>query len=291
MIKIKKYFVYKHKFPNGKVYIGITCQNPKYRWNNGKGYTKSQIKMYNAIKKYGWENVEHSILYKNLTKEEAEEKEKDLIAFYKSYNDEFGYNIEMGGNLNKEISEETRKKMIKNHKGKTGIKLSEEQKKQIGINSKKRWDSMTLEQKEYYSTILRTVNIGRSSWNKGLHFNEKVRKKMSVAQKRKYENGYIHPMKGKKLTNEHKTKLSISHKGKIVSEKTKEKMKISNANAKKIIILETKEVYDSGQQLAKKLGCHRSRPASVCNGRTKTCRGYHLMWLEDYKEIHKPLVL
>ena len=29
------YYVYKHTFPNNKVYIGITQQEPQKRWKNG----------------------------------------------------------------------------------------------------------------------------------------------------------------------------------------------------------------------------------------------------------------
>ena len=75
----KKYCVYKHIFPNNKVYIGVTCRKPEYRWDNGNGYTNTQRKIYNAIQKYGWENVKHEILFENLTKEEAEQKEIELI--------------------------------------------------------------------------------------------------------------------------------------------------------------------------------------------------------------------
>lgn len=46
---MNKYCVYKHTLPNEKIYIGITSQNPIYRWDNGKGY-KGQF-FYNAIKK------------------------------------------------------------------------------------------------------------------------------------------------------------------------------------------------------------------------------------------------
>lgn len=35
------YCVYKHTSPSGKVYIGITVQNPLYRWNKGNGKKKS----------------------------------------------------------------------------------------------------------------------------------------------------------------------------------------------------------------------------------------------------------
>ena len=67
---MNNYSVYIHLFPNNKVYIGITKQKPEHRWNNGKGY-KNNDYLANAILKYGWNNIEHKILYSNLTKEEA----------------------------------------------------------------------------------------------------------------------------------------------------------------------------------------------------------------------------
>lgn len=91
----KKYIVYKHTCPNKKVYIGVTCRNPSYRWNNGKGYIGQMF--YNAILKYGWDNIKHEILFDSLTKEEAEAKEVELIAAYKSNQREHGYNISSGG--------------------------------------------------------------------------------------------------------------------------------------------------------------------------------------------------
>lgn len=148
------YSVYKHTFPNGKVYIGITSQKPEYRWANGKGYTNrgrngeyKQPYMANAIIKYGWDNVVHEILFENLTKDEAEQKEIDLIAYYKSDDREFGYNIEHGGNVISSISEETRKKMGESRKGKP---LSEEHKRKIGesLSGKKRQRKKTVSKKE-----------------------------------------------------------------------------------------------------------------------------------------------
>lgn len=47
---MKNYIVYKHTFPNGKVYIGITKMSPKQRWGNqGKGYYHNK-EMWEAIK-------------------------------------------------------------------------------------------------------------------------------------------------------------------------------------------------------------------------------------------------
>ena len=110
------YCVYKHIFPNNKVYIGITCQNPLRRWSNGFGYHQQPC-IYNAIKKYGWKNVEHVILFTDMTKEEAEAKEVELIAEYKSNKKEYGYNIANGGLATGMMAEETKKQISGKLKG------------------------------------------------------------------------------------------------------------------------------------------------------------------------------
>lgn len=95
------YAVYRHVFPNGKCYVGITGKNPVERWGvNGCHYRiKSQPKIARAIKKYGWDNVKHEILFMGLTEEQAKHKEQELIAKYNSI--ENGYNVSIGGdNIN-----------------------------------------------------------------------------------------------------------------------------------------------------------------------------------------------
>ena len=82
------YTVYKHTAPNGKVYIGITFRKPETRWSNGNGYSR-QKHFYAAIKKYRWENIKHEILFENLSKEDACQKEIELIAQYKSNDPEY----------------------------------------------------------------------------------------------------------------------------------------------------------------------------------------------------------
>ena len=94
------FLVYKHtNKENGKVYIGITSQEPKRRWQNGAGYYGTYF--YNAIQKYGWDGFEHEILLEGLTKEQAEEIETDLIAKYGSANRENGYNVSLGAKYEK----------------------------------------------------------------------------------------------------------------------------------------------------------------------------------------------
>jgi hypothetical protein len=107
------YSVYIHLFPNGKRYVGITANNPKKRWNYGVGY-REQPRVYRAIKKYGWKNIEHIVLFSGLCKEEACQKEIELIKKYNTTSIKNGYNISFGGEL-----------------GNIGTKRTEKQKKYI----------------------------------------------------------------------------------------------------------------------------------------------------------------
>lgn len=88
------YIVYRHISPSGKVYIGITSSKVELRWNHGKGYSGSK-KFKRAINKYGWNNIRHEILLKNISKEEAIYTERYLIRWYKIHN--ISYNITDGG--------------------------------------------------------------------------------------------------------------------------------------------------------------------------------------------------
>lgn len=83
--------VYMHTCPNGKKYIGITSKKTYERWKYGHGYHKQ--KFFNAIRKYGWENIKHETICQVESLKEAAEIETKLIAEYKTYEDEFGYNV------------------------------------------------------------------------------------------------------------------------------------------------------------------------------------------------------
>jgi len=105
----KNYCVYVHtNKANGKRYVGITCQKPTRRWNHGCNY---QGHFGNAIKKYGWENFEHDVLLIDLSKDEACQWEKALIALWKTTDPEMGYNVTTGGDVNYDISKIGRQHM------------------------------------------------------------------------------------------------------------------------------------------------------------------------------------
>lgn len=113
----RNYCVYMHITPSRKRYIGITCQEPKKRWDNGWGYDRCPYFM-NAIRKYGWNNIDHIILCVGLSREQASFLEKEFIARFKTTDSRYGYNIDRGGfGGGHPTSEETKQKISKANKG------------------------------------------------------------------------------------------------------------------------------------------------------------------------------
>lgn len=92
---MNNYKLYVHITPNGKRYYGITKQKPRQRWGRGSGY-KGQV-FYNAVQKYGWDNIQHEILFDGLTEHEAKELEQYMIQWYDTTNKKYGYNTTTGG--------------------------------------------------------------------------------------------------------------------------------------------------------------------------------------------------
>ena len=227
-MKEENYTVYMHICPNNKKYIGITKLNVKDRWKNGKSY-KNCILFNRAINKYKWENILHKILFTNLTKEEAEQKEIEFIKKYKTNDREYGYNIENGGHVNC-VNNETRKR------------ISERTKEAMQ--------------------------------------RPEVRKKMSIAQHNRKS-----PLKGRKLSEEHKRKLSISHIGikHTHSEISKQKMIENNTRKKKIMCVETNEIYESMHDANRQLNIdYRNIQRSCKIG--KIAGGYHWKYYDLDKE-------
>ena len=124
MEEVKKYSVYVHTFPNGKKYVGMTAQSVEKRWGNGKAYS-TQTKMSEAIKEFGWENVKHEVIFSGLTQTEANKQERELIFKYKTLDDNFGYNVSVGGTYKKELAYTGAKESY------IMIKATEEEKRQV----------------------------------------------------------------------------------------------------------------------------------------------------------------
>lgn len=238
------YIVYMHIAPNNKRYIGITHLKPSHRYGkNGKGYQRCTL-FWRAIQKYGWDNFQHLILLDNLTKDEANEKEKFFIAQYQSNNSNFGYNLTEGGDgiegykfseeqrkqqsirmLGHEVSEETREKIGRANKvALKGRKLPEDVKCKISESlSGKNHPMYGKNQPRDAVEKMRKKQIG-NTYHLGYKATEEQRKHMSDAHK------------GLELTKEQKENLQrihASNKGKHRSDETKQKIRLAHLGKKK----------------------------------------------------------
>ena len=100
--KDKKYVIYEHISPSGKVYVGQSSE-VNIRWQGGgnrylsKNKKGKYVQPYfaNALLKYGWENFGHKIILSGLDKSNANYAEKYLIKWYKLKG--LSYNITDGG--------------------------------------------------------------------------------------------------------------------------------------------------------------------------------------------------
>lgn len=243
----KSYYLYAHISPSGKYYIGITsADDPNKRWGNGNGYKNNEY-FARAIKKYGWDCFKHVILCSGLSKEEAENMEREYIERYQSNKREFGYNITNGGESGKKHSAESKKKMSDAKVG-----------KYIGSNNPRygvKPSDKTIEK-------IRQSNIGRFAGNKnpnyGKHISDDQKKKISNARKGKH-----YPRLSESVKN---SKLCIE-----VREKQKIKIDQYTLNGEYI------RTWDSASDASTALLGHRMGQSNICscsNGKIKTAYGY-----------------
>lgn len=172
-----EYCVYMHTCPKGKVYIGITRNDPLKRWQNGRGYRTNEY-FTRAIKKYGWENFKHEILFTGLSEKEAKKKEIYLIAKYKSNQRKYGYNISSGGESRSgtKLTEDHKEKI---RQGNLGKKVSEETRRKLSESSKRSWSNP--EHVEY----MRKINTGANNKMYGVKLTDEqklLRKCKTVVQ-------------------------------------------------------------------------------------------------------------
>lgn len=85
--------------------LGQQDKSLKKRWRGGGGY-RNQKAMYEAILKYGWDNIKHIVLISNLKEDMAMEVEKALIEKYSTQDTLYGYNTKNGGQHFGEHSEQ-----------------------------------------------------------------------------------------------------------------------------------------------------------------------------------------
>lgn len=280
----RNYVVYKHTAPNGKVYIGQTCKKPNERWSNGNGY-KHQM-FYNAIQKYGWDNIRHEVLFDGLSKEEANIKEIELISYYDSTNPEKGYNLAFGGvsTTGVKCSEETKAKISKANKGR---KLSEESRQRISDSHKGH---------EPYDAQRKAT----AEANRNRVWSEESKEKLRQANK------------GKKIPKEQIIKMQETLKCQKEDRLNNLHLPLESEliwihelypdvfggrkyahNSRSVLCVETGIIYHSAYEGAEHIGTSRTSITDICNGSSKRefAGGYHWMFYEDYLKKHNKEVV
>lgn len=144
-----KYIVYliKNTVTN-KIYIGYTKNSLEHRWKQHCNRAKKDVNtpFYNAIKKYGEDIWDKSIIFECESVQEVKQKEIELIAKHDSYNN--GYNATTGGD------------------GNHGIKMSQES------NHKR-------------SIALKGIPKNYPCWAKGKNLPEEIKQKLRKPKKDK----------------------------------------------------------------------------------------------------------
>lgn len=165
------YKIYIHTAPNGKKYVGQTCQRLERRWRNGGGYVRNAY-FYRAIQKYGWENFKHEVVLLCADLKEANEKEKQLIAELKTNDPKFGYNISGGADGREKVAESTRRLMSEQRKGKFA-----------GANNPYYGKKHTEKERKIMSEKSKGRFVGDKSPLYGKHPSDETRAKMSKSRK------------------------------------------------------------------------------------------------------------
>lgn len=158
--------IYKITSPSGKVYIGQTWDSKK-RFSNYKNlYCKTQIKLYNSLKKYGFDNHIVEIIHElpeDVTQEVMDNYEGLYISQYKSCGELM--NLREPGSRGKH-SEESKRRMsevwnrpTKSKEEKTRISdsLRNYYKENISLNRKK------VVQTDLQGNIIKTWNSSREA--------------------------------------------------------------------------------------------------------------------------------
>ena len=249
--KTDEYVVYMHTSPSGKRYIGITSICPATRWARGNGYVNN-THFSNAILKYGWDNIRHEILCRRLTKEQAKEKEIELIAEYDAANNKRGYNKTAGGDTNVPLFGEANGMYGKSHTGGAREKMSKAA-------------LMRLADKENHPMY-------------GKPRSEETKRKISESRKGKYtgEQCYFYGKNksgkdswryGMRHTAETKRKLSEMRKGRY--------MGADAYNARPVLLVETGETFSCAMDVKRQRGYDNSMISKCCKGQHKTAYGFH----------------
>ena len=255
---MKKGIIYKATNEvNGMMYVGQTIRSLEIR-------KRSRYNSYfrNAINKYG-----DKIKWKIIGEYSIEQLDSMECYYIQHLNTIYpnGYNFESGGNKNKIVSEETKRKLSEANMGEKhpmfGKHISEETKRKMSEAK------MGKKYSEETKKKLSEAKMGEKNHMYGKHHSEETKQKLSEANM------------GKTCSEEAKQKMSEAQKGKKHSKETKQKMsgeKSPNAKLTWKLVGEIRKAYTTENytqlELAKEYGISRPQIGHIVNNK---------QWKED----------
>lgn len=248
---------------NGKIYIGQSI-NINARWKDHvnslrRGVSRCTL-LQRAWNKYGEEHFYFEIL-ELCSEDMLDAVEIKYINLYNSCNVNVGYNIESGGNQQKHLADETKRKIGDANRGR---RHSDESKKKMSES-----------------------RAGEKNGMYGKSHSEESKKKMSDAKKGK---------PGHPRTDYQKECARLANLGKYVSEETRKKISEANKgrvphnkNARLVYCVELKRVFQCPSDASKELGINSGNIVACCERTRKTCGGYHWIYADtdEYTEFIK----
>lgn len=251
---------------NGKIYFGQTIEQKGFngRYKGGQWWKYSDNEhLKNSYDKYGLDNFEVIKQFDVAhSKEELDYLEDMYICLYDTINPKYGYNKKRGGSHGKHTEEALQKQR-------------ENQPKLYGENNPFYGKHHTDETK----TKIAQANMGRQH-------TEESKRKMSESQKVAQLGHEVSEETRKKISKansnpseETRKKISDSKKGKSLTDEHKQKIKdnaprgSSHKRAKKVICVETGEIFDSASQAGEVHNVTRGMITLCCQGERKTVKG------------------
>jgi hypothetical protein len=260
-----------------KVYIGKTLSSYISRYNEHKynAFTKKvKSYFYDSLRKHGWENFSKVIIFQTdlntiNNKDEIDKiickKEEELIHLFKSNENNFGYNLTIGGEgiSGYKFSEESKKKMSEMRKGEKHPNYGKFGKDNptsvpvyqfdLDFNLVKEWDSIADIGRELN---IKENNVCRCCSNKLVTY-----KGFIWVKKSDYYDGYLQKYKSRaKCKSNDKTIMQFSLEGKFIKE------------------------FISAAEAARELSCDASTISGAAKGRFP--HGKYFIWIykNDFSE-------
>lgn len=265
--------------PSGKIYIGQTIRSIKVRLDEHKtGKSNGCRAIYNAIQKYGWENIEKD--WYECPDEELNKHEELMVEVLGTLSPD-GYNLKEGGGSNGKMSEETKQKMSEIHLGEKNHMWGEHHNDESiqKMSEAKKGDKNPMHGKRHTDETIRKMieaNIG------------KTRSEETKLNIRESKQGEKNPMWGEHHSEETKQKMSEAKIGKTMSEETKQKLSESqlgekNSNSKRVYQYDLEGTFIDSYGSCGEAGSHLEKASSCISrcarGQLKTA--YRFKWSYD----------